>query len=146
MWFSRPKPQPEAPFFVWSDADHSVGLSVFDREHKHLAALVSKVHATLKVDRDRVLAQKLMETLIQETRAHFVHEEKAMAEAGYPDLEAHAELHAALLKEAQDLLRQFLAGTLSSLALPQFLKNWLIPHIQGTDRKYSAALRRQGIL
>jgi hemerythrin len=145
MWFSRSKPQPETPFFVWSDPDHSVGVQLFDQEHKELVLLVSQVHASLVKKRDRVRAQQLMETLIRETRAHFAHEEREMEAAGFPGREVHLAEHAVLLREAQDLLRQFLSGSLSAMALPNFLKNWLIPHIQGSDRKYAGTLRRHGV-
>ena len=106
---------------------------------------MSQVHASLVKKRDRVRAQQLMETLIRETRAHFAHEEREMEAAGFPGREVHLAEHAVLLREAQDLLRQFLSGSLSAMALPNFLKNWLIPHIQGSDRKYAGTLRRHGV-
>jgi hemerythrin-like metal-binding protein len=145
MWFSKPKPSPEEPFFPWSDPDHSVGVQRFDQEHRHLAGLVSKVHTALLKQHDRGLADKLMENLIQETRTHFAHEERVLEETGYPGREEHCAEHAALLREAQDLLRQFHSGGLAAVALPIFLKKWLVPHIQGSDRKYAATLRRQGV-
>lgn len=143
MWFNKVKTQPKERFFVWSDAEHSVGVAVFDKEHKRLTGMMSQVHAALLEEHDRVLARQLMEALIQETRTHFTHEEGAMEAAGYPELAAHAAEHATLITQAQDLLRQFRAGGLSALAFPVFLKNWLIPHIQGSDRKYASAMRRQ---
>jgi hemerythrin-like metal-binding protein len=145
MWFFKTKPQAKDRFFVWSDPEHSVGVAIFDSEHKRLTELMGKVHAALLEEHDRVRARLLMEELIQVTRNHFTHEEGVMAAAAYPDLEAHAAEHAALLAQAQDLLRQFRAGGLSALAFPVFLKNWLIPHIQGVDRKYASTLRRQGL-
>lgn len=145
MWFSKVKPPAETPFFLWSDIEHSVGVGEFDHEHKRLAALMSEVHATLQLKHDRALALTLMENLITATRTHFAHEEQTLAEAGYPGLEAHAEEHQELIQQARDLMRQFKGGTISALALPTFLKNWLIPHIQGSDRKYAAHLRRRGV-
>jgi hemerythrin-like metal-binding protein len=145
MWFSRPKPQPETPFFAWSDPEHSVGVDIFDQEHKQLAELVTRLHTTLVTNRDRDLARQLLESLIAQTRVHFAHEEAVLETAVYPERTAHFAEHAVLLRELQDLLRQFHAGNLSALALPMFLKNWLIPHIQTSDRKYAGTLRRQGL-
>ena len=142
MWFSKTKPQPETPFFEWSSRDHSVGVPAFDREHEHLAGIVSKVHAALKRKPDRARALELLDELIQETRNHFAHEEQALEAAGFEGLEEHAEEHSALLEEIRDMTRQFKAGSLSALSLPTFLRNWLIPHVQGSDRKYAAVLRR----
>lgn len=142
MWFSRSKPQPETPFFSWSDQDHGVGVPAFDREHKDLARKLNLVHDALRQKPDRARALQVMEDMIQATRAHFAHEEQALEAVGYPDRAAHAAEHAALLEEALDLVHQFKGGTISALSLPSFLRKWLIPHIQQTDRKYQAALRQ----
>ncbi|MDP2876294.1 MAG: bacteriohemerythrin [Holophaga sp.] len=141
---SKPKPSSDDPFFVWFPADHSVGIARFDQDHKRLTDILNRIHETLNEDRDRNRAAKLMEHLIQEIRSHFHQEEAALTEASYPDLENHMAEHQQLLEEANSLLRQFLAGTISGMAFPIFIKNWLIGHMKDSDRKYSACLRRQG--
>lgn len=142
MFFSKPKTEPSEPFFLWSDTEHSVGVTRFDLDHRRIAELLNHVHTVLVKQRDRTQAVDLMEQLIAETRAHFHREELALADAGFPDLEAHQEEHGALIMEAQELVRKFKTGNVSALALPTFLKNWLISHIKGSDRKYAACLRR----
>lgn len=142
MFFSKPKPEPNDVFFVWIPAEHTVGVARFDQEHQHLAQLLNHVHSVLVKQRDRTQALKLMEQLISETRSHFHREEIALQDAEFGDFEAHQEEHRALLQEAEDLVRKFKAGNVSALALPTFLKNWLISHIKGSDRKYAACLRR----
>ena len=136
-----PKPEPEGPFLSWVPAEYSVGVPVFDEDHKQLAGLINDIHVALIRDRDRARAGLIMEDLIQEIRAHFYREEQAMEEAGYPDLEVHTLEHQALLKEARELARQLYAGTLSALVFPTFMKNWLMVHTRATDRKYTACLR-----
>lgn len=145
MWFSKDKPQADSTFFSWSDQDHGVGVPAFDQEHQALARKLNQVHEALKHKPDRAKALQIMEEMLQETRAHFVHEEQAMEAAGYADREAHAAEHAALLLEARDLIHQFKGGAISALSLPTFLRKWLIPHIQQSDRKYKAALRQASL-
>lgn len=144
-WFSRAEPEPERPFFAWSKEDHSVGVVAFDQEHQRLAKLMSQIHATVHEDRDRDRAQRLLETLLYETGAHFAHEERVMEQVGYPEKEAHAAEHAALLLQAKELFQKFQSGNISALALPAFLKVWLISHMQDADRKYAAHMRRNGV-
>jgi hemerythrin-like metal-binding protein len=147
MWFSKPKsvPEVEAPFFAWTREEHSVGVTVFDRDHERIAALMSQIHTTLQVKHDRDQAQRLMETLIRETQAHFDHEEGVMLNVDYADREVHAAEHAALIQQAKTMLQKVHSGGVSALALPNFLKTWLIAHIQTMDRKYSACMRRNGL-
>ena len=145
MWFSKRKPPADEPFFTWSNADYAIGVPTFDQEHERLAALIGNVHDALVDRHDRTQAVQFLETLIFETRAHFDHEERSMAEAGYKSLEAHVSEHEALIQDLQGLMRQFKGGNLSALALPAFLKNWLIPHIQHSDRQYAPILKRYGV-
>ena len=100
---------------------------------------------TLIVERDRSAAHVLIDKLIQQTREHFVHEERAMMESRYPDLMMHANEHDALLNRAKELQRQLHEGRISALAFPAFLKTWLIAHIHDADRKYAPAMKRGGI-
>ena len=144
LFKSNAKPVGNDSFFEWKPAAHSVGIVRFDEDHQRLADLLNQIHGALIQDRDRALASRLMTDLIQETRAHFFQEETALREAAYPELEAHLAEHGLLLQEAVSLFRQFQAGSISGMAFPTFLKNWLIAHIQVSDRKYSACLRRKG--
>ncbi len=147
MWFSKPAPGPEpaAPFFVWSSEEHTVGVAVFDQDHERLAVLLSRINTALHEKHDRALVLKLMESLIQETQAHFDHEEWVMEQVGYAEREAHAAEHSALIQEVNILFQKFQKGGISALAIPNFLKAWLIPHMKVTDRKYTACLRRSGL-
>jgi hemerythrin-like metal-binding protein len=147
MWFSKSKPdaEPEVPFFAWIRGEHSVGITVFDQEHERLTAMMSQVHTALLKKQDRSLTLNHLELLIKETKVHFEHEEGVMRNVSYPDLEAHAAEHAALIREAMALFQKVQSGNLSALAIPTFLKAWLIPHMQTVDRKYAACLRRNGL-
>ena len=141
MWFFKNKAEPKPPFFVWSRQDHSVGVPMFDDEHRHLTAMMAQIHQALQGERDYLLARMLTERLVQETRIHFTHEEDAMEAAHFPGLQAHAAEHAALIAQADEALRK---GSMSALMFPLFLRDWLIPHMRDCDRKYTAALRHQG--
>ena len=145
MWFFKNKVEPKAPFFVWSDLEHSVGIRIFDAEHQRLAEMMAQIHDVLLKEHDRPRALKLIEKLVQETRDHFAHEELVMAEAQFSDLESHAAEHMALIAQAQDMLRQFRTGAISARLFPSFLRDLLIPHIQEYDRKYTETLRRLGL-
>ena len=47
--------------------------------------------------------------------------------------------------DAAALIHRFQTGGLSATALPLFLKNWLIPHMQQVDRRYAAYLLSRGL-
>lgn len=145
FWKKTPQAPPkEAPFFPWTP-DLRLGIRQFDLEHQQMGSLISQLHGLMTVRRDRVAASELVEVLIQATRSHFAGEEALLRESGYPDCEAHFAEHSQLIDELRNLHRQFQAGTLSTLALPLFLKKWLMEHIQHTDRLYVSHLKAHGI-
>lgn len=145
--WSKPKPPPaQSPttFFSWS-RELNIGIRQFDAEHQNMGSLINQLHTLLVVKRDRAAADQLTDQLIQTTRTHFANEEALLTEHAYPEREAHFHEHSFLIDELRDLQRQFKAGTLSALAMPTFLKKWLLEHIQNTDRKYVSFLKSKGI-
>ncbi|GLH74712.1 hypothetical protein GETHLI_32140 [Geothrix limicola] len=145
MWFSKPKPEPEPSLFIWSDEEHSVGVSIFDQEHERLIALMGQIHLALQHKQDRHRAESLLETLIHETQAHFDHEESVMRNIDFAEREAHTAEHAALIQQANALLLKVRNGSISALAIPNFLKTWLMTHMRSMDRKYASCMRRNGL-
>jgi hemerythrin len=119
-----------------------VGVARFDRDHQQAVQLLQQIQGVLIRDRDRARAHHLMEQLFQQTRLHFAEEESALKESGYPDLDSHLAEHERLLAETAGLLKQFNLHTISDLAFPNFVAQWLIEHITGADQTYARWLRR----
>lgn len=140
----EPTPAPPNPDFMPWLPEYRIGIARFDAEHQHLAAVINAVHRALVVQRDRTRMAELLEQLLQETRAHFTTEEAVLDAAHFPDLGAHHDEHTALLVGLREHIRQHASGTLSSLSLLTYLRDWLIRHIQSSDRTYAAHLKRRG--
>nr|WP_320131719.1 bacteriohemerythrin [uncultured Holophaga sp.] len=131
-------------FLIWEDR-YRVGQARVDQEHERLAFLIAHLHETMIVRRDKAVSLQLFERLILETRRHFDTEAALMEEFAYPDQEAHLREHGLLLEEASRLAHQYQQGHISALALPGFLKKWLLLHIDGPDRACVAYLKSQGL-
>lgn len=135
---------PPSTFFPWTP-DLNIGVQLFDLEHRQMGALINQLHTLMVVKRDRFSADQLTDMLIQAARAHFSSEEALLRELGFPGREDHFLEHTRLIDELRDLQRQFKAGTLSALAMPTFLKKWLVDHIQNADRLYVEFLKTKGV-
>jgi hemerythrin-like metal-binding protein len=110
-----------------------------------MAALINQLHTLMVIKRDRVTADQLTDLLIQATRSHFASEESLLSDQGFPECESHCQEHSKLIDELRDLQRQFKAGTISALAMPTFLRKWLLEHIEVYDRAYVEFLRAKGV-
>jgi len=146
MSSSKSVPDPSASFFPWSQAEHSVHISLFDEEHKRIFSQISSIHTASKERNNRPHLQLLMEKVIKETRSHFDHEEQVLRESDFEGWQEHAAQHEASVKEALHLAKQFRDGYISAMILPTFLRNWFIGHIQESDRRYTKHLQGLGHL
>ena len=133
------------PLMEWTDR-MSVGVAQFDNEHKKLVSLINELFDAVQAGRGREALGKILDELINYTKTHFTNEEHLMQKQGYPNLEAHRKEHEALTKQVIDVQRKYHAGATAMLSMEvmTFLKNWLIKHIQGTDKQYGPFLNAKG--
>jgi hemerythrin len=126
----------ERPHF---DARFQVGIDQVDREHRQLFEIAGKVYDALAASDEAAAAaaRAAIAELLDYTVTHFASEEALMAAAGYPELEAHRELHHHLLSQARDMeMRAEFGEQYVPVELSHFLYNWLVDHIEANDRKF----------
>ena len=132
-------------FIEWTDAI-SVGIKEFDTHHQKLLDLVNDLHAAMRSGDDPGKANLALADLLSYTRHHFEAEEKVMAAHEFPGLEEHRKRHRDLIEEVADLKASADAGeAVVTMKLLNFLRQWLIDHIRGMDREYTAFLQDKGV-
>jgi len=132
------------PFIAWNDR-YSVGVAVFDAQHKRLFALINKVHEAMVLKAEKEAVVSILGELLDYTNTHFGKEEEIMKKASYPGYEDQHEKHTKLvaqLCEFKDKCEQ--GSAVLDLKLMSFLKDWLTKHIMGTDMKYKSFFRDKG--
>jgi hemerythrin-like metal-binding protein len=129
---------------TWTDK-LGVGVKVLDDDHKKLIDLLNRLDDGMKKGKGKETLGKVLDGLVSYTKFHFAREEEFFAKTGYPALE-HKREHAELVKQAEELQSRHKSGECAlSIATLDFLKDWLIIHIQGTDKKYTEHLNAAGI-
>lgn len=126
------------PLMEWSEK-LSVGVSQFDEEHKKLVGMVNELFDAVQAGRGKEKLGPILAGLINYTKTHFANEERYMAEHKFAGLKAHKEEHDKLTKQVVEIQAKFEGGAAAALSVEvlNFLKNWLIKHILGTDKAYS---------
>jgi len=133
-------------FIEWKDG-YSVKNAAMDKQHQGLIELINKLHAAMGQGQGRETLPVIFDSLVGYTQTHFAAEESLLQKYSYPDLAIQKRQHADLIMQLSELQKQFKAGDFSSsLKMSEFLKKWLIEHIQGTDQKYGTFLNQKGIL
>lgn len=132
------------PLIEWND-DLKTGFRPMDSEHRRLANLVNELHEYLVAGSSLTLIDAVFQQIAAHTVVHFRHEEKLMAEYGFPDLAAHREAHLELERQITELLQRIeLGAPVFSLELVEFLKSWLVSHILTLDKAFGEYALKHG--
>lgn len=134
------------PFMQWS-ASYSIGIALFDAEHRRLIDMANDLHdAVLEGKSERVIAE-VFQALLHYTDYHFAREEKFFTDAGYPHDRQHHERHTALRQMVIDFDKEThaLSSDIHAIRLAAFLKDWIDIHILKDDMEYGHYLTARGI-
>jgi hemerythrin len=132
-------------FALWSD-DFSIGIPSIDEQHRWLFDATNKLHDELqKPEVHREVVLEVLEGLMDYTMNHFIVEEELFERYQYTDAQAHKALHDKFTASVMDLLTKFEDGEDLGKEVLDLVKNWLINHIQRTDKEYAAFLKAHGV-
>jgi hemerythrin len=130
---------------VW-DQSFSTSIATFDDQHKKLFAMVNELNEAMQHKRSKEAIGSVLQRLIAYTGSHFAAEEEAFRKTSYPEEAEHCRQHRELVQQALELQSKFNAGEmLLTQDVIEFLQNWLVNHIKGTDNRYGKHLKSQGI-
>jgi hemerythrin-like metal-binding protein len=113
------------------------GNRIVDDEHRTLVDLSNNLLDVSMSGRTKPETLEAVDALIEHVAGHFKDEEKILALAAYPDVDAHANLHTGLVQAALDLRTRVDEGTIDSATLFDFLVDKVvIGHMINEDTKF----------
>jgi hemerythrin len=120
----------------WQES-YSVGVPFIDADHQILISLLNQLFEAREEGQTREVIGSVLNVLVEYTVNHFHREERLMELGGYPDREAHIELHRTLTARVRDFQQQYAGGRHGAVdELFEFLKDWLTGHIIAVDKRY----------
>ncbi len=129
----------------WNNA-LAVNVAVIDGHHQELVALINRLHDALSAGRAKTEMAAVAKALLDYVAEHFTAEERLMARAGYPQLAEHKIQHEAFVKKAKEIEAGVARGSLSTtISTLGFLRDWLVNHIEKTDKRYMPFMQKAGI-
>lgn len=130
---------------VWKE-EYSVGIESLDNDHKKLISLLNQFNTAYDYAMSEEFEREALNDLINYTKYHFEREEKLLEQYHYDDLEAHKAQHQQMIDQVVSFQQLYLEKGHDSLnEISGFLANWLIKHINGTDKEYSALLTQHNV-
>jgi hemerythrin len=127
-------------------SEFSVGVHAMDEEHIALFALFNDVCASIEDGHGRAESEPLLRKMIDLTQQHFRSEETLLASKGFPGAARHGDHHKDLGTLMKEYLVRFDRGDLgSSTNLLNFLRQWIVHHVETEDKAYGVWLNRHGV-
>lgn len=119
------------------------GFPQIDEQHRLFLDMLGELGAQIEAGQHRQGVLDAFQGMRLYAEGHFTDEEELMAQASYPELEAHCRLHGTFREMAQDLEGRLGDGPgLLSLETLEFLGAWFIGHIQNEDQRFAAFARQ----
>ncbi len=129
--------------FKWTSSN-AIGHPAIDEQHQRLFLLAEAVAEPLLNSAGRKPGAAQLQALIDFAQEHFAFEEGVMRSTGYAEARRHAKYHASLLTELRAYCAKVRRGRNTNPAgLVDFLRNWLLLHIDSADRDLAGWLKSQ---
>lgn len=126
----------------WKES-YEIGVPSVDEQHRKLVAITNQLYEAHHNQTGNLIIHDILEQLVIYTKEHFTDEEKNF-DFGYQDAEKHRKEHREFVAELDSLLTD---ARRKNLMIPyktlDFLKDWLINHILGTDKELGYYLRKK---
>ncbi len=129
----------------WDDK-YSVNISIIDEEHKKLIGMINKVITAKQHSNNPEELLEILNEMIKFAHEHFENEEAYMIKFNYPEYQYHKEEHLAFSIKTLVYQSKVVGGDYHTAnAILEYLKLWLVNHIQITDKKYTDCFKKNGL-
>ena len=118
----------------WTDI-YSIGIIEIDNQHRGLVIIINELFTHMSEGKAKENLSEIFDHLTEYTQKHFMVEETMMIKYGYQDYEQHKLEHQKFVDKLKSFKSEFNNGKVTlSLEILNFLKDWLLNHIQVTDK------------
>ena len=129
----------------WDDK-YSVGISIIDDEHKEFIAMINKAVAIKENNSNPEEVREILYEMIKYALKHFATEETYMKKFNFPEFQLHRNEHLDFADKTFANLNKVIMGDYQvANEILEYLKQWLVNHIHGTDRKYIDCFNKNGL-
>ena len=129
----------------WNEK-YSVNISTIDEEHKELIRIINEAIVSKQHHNDLEEISILLKELTMYALKHFSTEETYMVEFNYPEFQNHKKEHHDFSNKMIAYCNKVIEGEYQiENEIIEYLMQWLVNHIQVTDKKYVACFKKNGL-
>ncbi len=129
----------------WNDK-YSVNISLIDEQHKKLFEIINKAIIATKHSKVTKDVLGILDEMTEYALKHFEIEERYMKEFNFPEYLTHRKEHIDFTNNTIDYKNKVVGGDFQIInEILEYLKQWLVNHIQVTDKKYIGCFKKNGL-
>jgi hemerythrin-like metal-binding protein len=129
--------------FQWNDS-YNVGFKLIDDQHKILISLINDLYVAQRFGTLQTAIIGVLEKLAKYTVYHFNSEKELFAQYKYPKTTEHLAEHDYFVDKVIGFQQELnKGGIVLSLKTMDFLKDWTITHILGSDKEFGDFVKQQ---
>lgn len=126
------------------DNKYSVGVSIFDEQHKKMFAIINRFYDGMKVGQSKRNNEDILKELVGYAEYHLKNEEDYFEKYDYPDKDGHKKIHDSYRNKINDFLSEE-NDDLISFSIIDFLEDWWLGHISQKDKEYTEFFNKKGL-
>ncbi|MCK5521231.1 MAG: hemerythrin family protein [Candidatus Marinimicrobia bacterium] len=128
------------------EKSYNLGIKEIDLQHQGLVVLLNNLHDAMLENKAQDVLVSIIGELVKYTVVHFGTEEKYFTKFSYSEREEHIQEHKDFVMKVKDFAMDYEKGrVMLSIDIINFLREWLIDHILGTDSKYAEFFKSKGL-
>lgn len=128
--------------FKW-DESIALGIPAIDEQHKALFGWIDTLNEAVKNGNSSEVVGEIIWKQITYVTEHFSEEERLMLSCNYPKLVAHRKEHDQFVERLRQLQVEDIDGHEMGKNVLDFMVDWLVCHIKGTDQEYNRFIQQQ---
>jgi diguanylate cyclase (GGDEF)-like protein/hemerythrin-like metal-binding protein len=140
---AKAKAPSDRPNWIAFQDAHLVGVGEIDAQHRQLVRMVNELNQDISAPASDGQVSKGFDALVDFTQLHFQTERRYMLAHDYPDTKAHDFEHGQLLNEMRMIVDRH--NREGDLLVLQNLKDWLLTHIENSDKTLGHYLQTCGV-
>lgn len=124
----------------------SVGVEEIDLQHQKMIEIINKLETPMAQEKEKEVLFGVIKELMAYAKIHFKTEEQYFEQFDYEDSNVHKTQHVSFVKNISKFCEDYLSGRGGlTVSIRNYLFNWVVDHIKGSDKKYTDCFNRNGL-
>lgn len=133
-------------FIEWDDS-YNLGVHRMDEQHVMLVNIVNNFYDKIEEGDSKENLSSLVWGLRHYSMLHFTEEEEFMVQFNFSNYANHKSEHEMFTSKVAVIEEKLARGeTVLSYEIMMFLRQWLLTHINGSDKEYGDLFRENGLM